>query len=55
VTEIVKALCKLDEAAAKKFVELYLKESWEDEAYDSAQVRQLDGRVNHTSNSKTAV
>jgi len=32
VTEIVKALRKLDEAAAKEFVELYLKESWEDEA-----------------------
>lgn len=31
VTEIVKALRKLDEAAAKEFVELYLKESWEDE------------------------
>jgi len=32
VTEIVKALRKLDEAAAKEFIELYLKESWEDEA-----------------------
>jgi len=32
VTEIVKALRKLDEAAAKEFVELYLKESWDDEA-----------------------
>ena len=32
VTEIVKALRKLDESAAKEFVELYLKESWEDEA-----------------------
>ena len=32
VTEIVKALRKLNEAAAKEFVELYLKESWEDEA-----------------------
>jgi hypothetical protein len=32
VTEIVKALQKLDEAAAKEFVALYLKESFEDEA-----------------------
>ena len=32
VTEIVKALRKLDKSAAKEFVELYLKESWEDEA-----------------------
>jgi transcriptional regulator with XRE-family HTH domain len=32
VTEIVKALRKLNEAAAKEFVELYLKESWEDKA-----------------------
>jgi transcriptional regulator with XRE-family HTH domain len=31
VTEIVKALRKLNEAAAKEFVELYLKESFEDE------------------------
>ncbi|NJO78153.1 MAG: helix-turn-helix transcriptional regulator [Cyanobacteria bacterium RM1_2_2] len=31
VTEIVKALHKLDESAAKEFVELYLKESFEDE------------------------
>lgn len=32
ITEIVKALRKLDETAAKEFVELYLKESFEDEA-----------------------
>lgn len=31
VTEIVKALHKLDESAAKEFVELYLKESFENE------------------------
>ena len=31
VTEIVKALRKLDEAAAREFVELYLRENWEDE------------------------
>lgn len=32
VTEIVKALHKLDQSAAKEFIELYLKQSFEDEA-----------------------
>lgn len=32
VTEIVKALHKLDKTAAQEFVDLYLKESFEDEA-----------------------